>query len=126
MATAKGREEDGVEDMDTGKCAYSNREVVVSCTSGESAILISPSMSQQGQGVSLENRSQEPGSSAGSRKRGRESEGFLLEEGARGGEREVEKRGCEEGMSWLTCLMLGMDQENTKPRIVRKLHTPQN
>lgn len=49
-----------------------------------------------------------------SRKRGREGEGT---------KEEVEKRGCEEGMSWWTCLMLGMDQENTRPQVVRKLHT---
>jgi hypothetical protein len=48
-----------------------------------------------------------------SRKRGREGVG----------EGEVEKRGCEEGMSWWTCLMLGMNQENTKPQVVRKVHT---
>lgn len=113
-------EEDVIEDMDTGDSADCNgRETI----SGESAIFISPSVKQR---TSFENTSQES-SSAGSRKRARESEVFAGEgEGGRGGEREVEKRGCEEGMSWWTCLMLGMDQENTKPRIVRKLHTPQN
>lgn len=38
----------------------------------------------------------------------------------------VEKRGCEEGMSWWTCLMLGMDQENARPRVVRKVHPNHN
>ena len=35
---------------------------------------------------------------------------------------EVEKRGCEEGMSWYMCLMLGVDQSNTKPQVVKKLY----
>ena len=33
----------------------------------------------------------------------------------------VEKRGCEEGMSWWTCLLLGVDPvERTKQQVVRK------
>lgn len=53
------------------------------------------------------------GGACSGKKRARESEE----------EKEVEKRGCEEGMSWWTCLMLGMDQENTKPQVVKKLYT---
>lgn len=56
-----------------------------------------------------------PLAQGGARKRGHKCEE---------GEGEVvEKRGCEEGMSWWTCLMLGMDQQNTRPQIVRKSHT---
>ena len=36
--------------------------------------------------------------------------------------REIEKRGCEEGMSWWTCLLLGVSQDNTKPRVVKRAH----
>ena len=50
------------------------------------------------------------------RKRGRDGEEVR---------EEVEKRGCEEGMSWWTCLMLEMDQENTKSQVVRKVHATQ-
>ena len=53
------------------------------------------------------------------RKRGRETCG--------GEERvvEVEKRGCTEGMSWWTCLMLDMNhEENTRAQVaVRKVHS---
>ena len=42
-------------------------------------------------------------------------------------QREVEKRGCEEGMSWWTCLMLGVSQENSKPQVVKKVYNqPEN
>lgn len=51
-----------------------------------------------------------------SRKRGREIE--EEEESSR----EVEKRGCEEGMSWWTCLMLGISQERTQPQVVKKIY----
>ena len=35
----------------------------------------------------------------------------------------VEKRGCEEGMSWWTCLLLGVDPgERSQQQVVRKLH----
>ena len=37
-------------------------------------------------------------------------------------EREVEKRGCEEGMSWWTCLMLGISQDNSRQQVVKKVH----
>ena len=30
------------------------------------------------------------------------------------GSSQCEKRSCEEGLSWWTCLLLGMPQENTK------------
>ena len=43
-----------------------------------------------------------------------------------GRERVIEKRVCEEGMSWWTCLMLGMDQENTKAQVVRRFHSVEN
>ena len=45
----------------------------------------------------------------GGRKRNREEGEFT---------RVVEKRGCAEGMSWWTCLMLGVSQEKTQPRVV--------
>lgn len=65
------------------------------------------------------------GESGTTRKRVREVE--EEEEGGGGGagasDRVVEKRGCEEGMSWWTCLMLGMDQEKARPQVVRKFHT---
>lgn len=35
----------------------------------------------------------------------------------------VEKRGCEEGWSWWTCLMLGVGQENTHQRAVKKMQS---
>ena len=50
----------------------------------------------------------------GGRKRGREEEQLA---------RVVEKRGCAEGMSWWTCLMLGVSQEKTQPWPVRKVYT---
>ena len=52
-----------------------------------------------------------------SRKRVREAE-------EEAGRREVvEKRGCEEGgMSWWTCLMLGVSQDNSKQQVVRKVY----
>ena len=54
-----------------------------------------------------------------SRKRTRAEE----EEGKGEGEgREVEKRGCEEGMSWWTCLMLGVSQDNSRQQIIKKHH----
>lgn len=34
----------------------------------------------------------------------------------------VEKRAAEEGLSWWTCLLLGVGQERSKPQVVRKLH----
>lgn len=37
-------------------------------------------------------------------------------------EREVEKRGCEEGMSWWTCLMLGISPDNSRQQVVKKVH----
>lgn len=49
-----------------------------------------------------------------SRKRNRSEEGER--------EDEIEKRGCEEGMSWWTCLMLGISQDNSRQQVVRKLH----
>ena len=54
-----------------------------------------------------------PSSRGGVRKRVREGDSE---------EEVVEKRGCEEGMSWWMCLMLGMDQANTKPQVVKKIH----
>ena len=115
--------------MDTDCCAgYTKREAIGSCGSVDSALIVSPTYQQAvdntGRSYHGHSQSQEvnPGSS-GSRKRGRESEEEVV---VGGGEKVVEKRGCEEGMSWWTCLMLGMDQENTKPRVVRKLHTQQN
>ena len=54
--------------------------------------------------------------SQSTRKRGREEEEIRRTE-------VVEKRGCEEGgMSWWTCLMLGVSQENSKQQIVRKVY----
>ena len=54
-----------------------------------------------------------------SRKRTRTEE----EEGEGEGEgREVEKRGCEEGMSWWTCLMLGVSQDNSRQQVIKKHH----
>ena len=38
---------------------------------------------------------------------------------------EVEKRGCEEGMSWWTCLMLGISQENSRSQAVKKFYSHQ-
>ena len=35
---------------------------------------------------------------------------------------EVEKRGCEEGMSWWTCLMLGISQDNSRQQVVKKVY----
>ncbi len=68
----------------------------------------------QGQSTPLAVQAPEPESTtAASRKRAREGEEVV---------EEVEKRGCEEGMSWWTCLMLGLDQDNTKPQAVRKTH----
>lgn len=42
-----------------------------------------------------------------------------------GEERVVEKRGCEEGMSWWTCMMLDMNHEEyTRAQVaVRKVHS---
>ena len=37
----------------------------------------------------------------------------------------VEKRGCEEGMSWWTCLMLGISQENSRSQVVKKSYNQQ-
>lgn len=34
----------------------------------------------------------------------------------------IEKRGCDEGLSWWTCLLLDVSQENTNPRPVRKFY----
>ena len=34
----------------------------------------------------------------------------------------VEKKAAEEGLSWWTCLMLGVGQERTKPQVVKKVH----
>ena len=78
--------------------------------------------------VSTENRSQDPNfqlaegsgqcgcvSESRGRKRGREAE---EEESSK----VVEKRGCEEGMSWWTCLMLGVSQERTQPQVVKKVY----
>ena len=59
----------------------------------------------------------EPAPVFASRKRGR----FDEEE-----ETEVEKRGCEEGMSWWTCLMLGMNQEHSRPQVVKKIYNQQD
>ena len=53
----------------------------------------------------------------GGRKRSREEGEFT---------RVVEKRGCAEGMSWWTCLMLGVSQEKTQPRVVKKVYTERN
>lgn len=53
--------------------------------------------------------SQQTSTAGAGRKRAREEE-----EGGTA----VEKRGCEEGMSWWTCLMLGVSQESQ--RIVAK------
>ena len=100
-------DENGVEDMDCKSCLNSS--------------------TQQGQTTAGENRynhtlvhpavQTEPSS----RKRGREEEG-LSAAVVDGGATRVEKRGCEEGMSWWTCLMLGMDQENTQPQVVKKVY----
>ena len=78
--------------------------------------------------VSTENRCQDPNfqlaegsgqcgcvSESRGRKRGREAE---EEESSK----VVEKRGCEEGMSWWTCLMLGISQERTQPQVVKKVY----
>lgn len=53
-------------------------------------------------------------SGTSSRKRGREGE--------ENGHTEVEKRGCEEGMSWWTCLMLGVSQDNSRQQVVKKVY----
>lgn len=38
---------------------------------------------------------------------------------------EVEKRGCEEGMSWWTCLLLGISQDNSRSQVVKKIYNQQ-
>lgn len=52
-------------------------------------------------------------SQANSRKRSRTVEGERTE---------VEKRGCGEGMSWWTCLMLGISQENSRQQVVKRVN----
>ena len=107
--------EDDVEAMDT-ECGVAVGETKA-VHNGDTALFIPAQQLQRETAV-------EEARSCVGRKRLREG-GEELGRGG-GGEREVEKRGCEEGMSWWTCLMLGMDQENTKPRVVRKVHTPQS
>ena len=105
------------DDMDT-ECCVVKTQVTDSCVTGgeENMALVSArkelALVEEGQGSET---------GAGGRKRGRENENEEVERGDT-----VEKRGCEEGMSWWTCLMLGMDQENTKPQVVRKIHTQHN
>ena len=36
--------------------------------------------------------------------------------------REIEKRGCEEGMSWWTCLMLDISQDNAEPQVIKRVY----
>ena len=70
---------------------------------------------QNGGGPNLCTRSTASGCSVSgaNRKRAREEEPGAA----------VEKRGCEEGMSWWTCLLLGVDPgERSKQQVVRKLH----
>ncbi len=62
----------------------------------------------------LNGSSDSSGSVSRKRTRSEEAEG----EGEGSG---VEKRGCEEGMSWWTCLMLGISQDNSRQKVVRKL-----
>ena len=73
------------------------------------------SQQQQLQQPQLNGSSDSSGSVSRKRTRAGEEEG-------EGEGREVEKRGCEEGMSWWTCLMLGISQDNSRQQVVTKLH----
>lgn len=129
MAEREGEDENVVEAMDTDCCIGTKKQVEGCCASenqGDLPPFIFPVHHQQPAERSYCYSSPEEHPTGVRRKRGRESEEVVAEGGGGGGERVVEKRGCEEGMSWWTCLMLGMDQKNTKLRVVRKIHTQQN
>lgn len=57
---------------------------------------------------------EEPGETKLQRKRARDQEGTAATS---------DKRTVEEGMSWWTCLMLGLPYEHTKPHIVKKTNS---
>ena len=96
---AQGRYRDGVEEME---CDLPHETITVASRDSKIQAEVIEGSSQSG--------------CAKSRKRGREIE--EEEESSR----EVEKRGCEEGMSWWTCLMLGISQERTQPQVVKKIY----
>ena len=102
--------QNGTEDMDCGDSSAvsgtteAQNNVPTSCQACASCSSDSCSVHNRGSG----------------RKRPRE-EFEDQEQGQRQG-RVVEKRGCEEGMSWWTCLMLGISQERARPQVVRKVH----
>lgn len=57
------------------------------------------------------NEAEDPGETKLQRKRARDQEGTAATS---------DKRAVEEGMSWWTCLMLGLPHEYTKPHVVKK------
>ena len=62
-----------------------------------------------------------PSGSGEKRKRPRESGDSESERAAGSASTAAtEKRGCAEGMSWWTCLLLGVDQSMTKQQVVTK------
>ena len=60
------------------------------------------------------NGAEEPGETKLQRKRARDQEGTTANS---------DKRTVEEGMSWWTCLMLGLPYEYTKPHVVKKTNS---
>lgn len=60
------------------------------------------------------NGTEDPGETKLQRKRVRDQEGA---------DATSDKRTVEEGMSWWTCLMLGLPYEYTKPHITKKTST---
>ena len=60
------------------------------------------------------NESEGPEETKLKRKRSRDQEGTTATS---------DKRTVEEGMSWWTCLMLGLPYEYTKPHVVKKTNT---
>lgn len=57
------------------------------------------------------NKTEDSGETKLQRKRARGQEGTITT---------TDKRAVEEGMSWWTCLMLGLPYEYTKPHVVKK------
>ena len=99
---SEGRHRNGVEEME--------------CDPHEALKIVSTESSTQAPNFQLAEGSSQCGCvESRGRKRGREAE---EEESSR----VVEKRGCEEGMSWWTCLMLGVSQERTRPQAVKKIY----
>jgi len=57
---------------------------------------------------------------AGGRKRSRQMELEAPQQRSGAPRSSDEKRGCAEGMSWWTCLLLGVDQSMTRQQVISK------